>query len=220
MGNTIGYNFTTNWSLTDAAMLTANFNYGGLHQADSRVKIQTESAYWEVYGEWAQEVSNRFDFRIGLDYGKIDPEFEKVTFRTLAAEIKIGPFKQKHSFGIILEGQLNDKPFSIDMDTSTHTQYGFNLLTTLSYGFSPWLTIAGTLEREVELDRQDKFYMVSEISSKLRHYASIGLNVKPFPNHEITLEYGSMSGGKKCTLGTCVDLPPFKGFKCTLISRF
>jgi hypothetical protein len=44
--------------------------------------------------------------------------------------------------------------------------------------------------------------------------------VKPVAGTTVTGEYGSMSGGKKCTLGTCVDLPPFKGFKLTIESVF
>ncbi|MBN1761107.1 MAG: hypothetical protein JW863_22455 [Chitinispirillaceae bacterium] len=264
MGNSIGYNFTASYSPADATLLTANFNCGGRHDADSRVRIKSGSAYWDAYGEWSQEIGELIDFRIGVDYGKIDPEFSKVTYRTLAADIDFGPLRNRHSFGLTFEGQLNDKPFfaeqSIDAlkdlivrlvpadslspfinpstgdtlhkdtllydylvaesDRSKYTQYALNLLTTLSYGFSPWFIVSVTLEHEVALETQDYIHVVSDISSKIRNYASIGISAKPFPNHEVTLEYGSMSGGKKCTLGTCVDLPPFKGFKVTLVSRF
>jgi hypothetical protein len=258
MGNTIGYNFTTNWAPIEATLLTANFNIGGRHDSLSRLRMAPDSYYWEAYVEWAQQATPIIDFRIGGDYGKIDPEFPKVTYRTLAGAIDIGPVHDRHSFGITFEGQLNDKPFlaepsrqalkelivrTIPADTlvpllqqssgdtldydylvpdryrSKHMEYALNLLTTLSYGLSPWFVVSVTLEHEVTLETQDYIHVVSDIQSEVKNYASVGISAKPFPNHEITLEYGSMSGGKRCTLGTCVDLPPFKGFKLTLISR-
>jgi hypothetical protein len=77
-----------------------------------------------------------------------------------------------------------------------------------------------TFEHEVKLETQDYIHVVSDISAEINNYASVGINLKPFPNHILKLEYGSMSGGKKCTLGTCVDLPPFKGFRAMLTSMF
>jgi hypothetical protein len=77
-----------------------------------------------------------------------------------------------------------------------------------------------TMEHEVVLESLDDIHVQTEISSLTNNYASIGLLLKPFPNNTISMEYGSMSGGKKCTLGTCVDLPAYKGFKLLFTSMF
>lgn len=254
MGNSIGYNFTAGWSPFENAQLTAVFSYGGLHETDSRCKINPDYYYWEAYGEWAQEAGDLLDLKFGFDYGKLDPEYPKVTYRTLACKVDAGPFRQRHSFGVTLEGQLNSKPFlaeeneqalkdlivrvlpeeslrdvddTLDLDLlvddserSEYKQYAFNMLGILSYSLSPWLTIAVTLEHEVKLEKQDYIHIVSDISAEVHNYASFGINLKPFSNHILKLEYGSMSGGKKCTLGTCVDMPSFKGFRAMLTSMF
>ncbi|MBN1574940.1 MAG: hypothetical protein JW913_00205 [Chitinispirillaceae bacterium] len=256
MGDDVGYNFMLNWPVpSGSAILTADFSYGGSHDGENRFKIRPNSTYWEAYGEWAQEVGDRLNIKVGFDYGKLDPEQQKVTFRTLGVDVEAGPFRRRHSFGLILESQLNDKPFLAEKDAaalidlivrtvpadslqtyvtyndtlefgdllvpdserSRYRQYAFNLLATLSYHFAPWLSLAVTFEHEMLLEDQD-YNVVTDITSNFRNYASVGMNLKPFPNHTVTLEYGSMSGGKKCTLGTCIDLPPFKGFKLTVTS--
>jgi hypothetical protein len=256
MADIIGYKFMLNWAPTGSSMLTADFCFGGPHDHDSRFRLKKENSYWEAYGEWAQELGDRLNLKVGFDYGRVDPvEQPKVTFRTLACDVSAGPFAGRHSFGLVLESQLNDKPFLAEKDTaalmdlisrtvpantlsmystyedtlefgnplvpeserSRYRQYAFNLLATLSYHLSPWLSVAITLEHEMLLSKEEPS-IVTEILSETHNYASIGLNLKPFPNHTVTLEYGSMSGGKKCTLGTCVDLPPFKGFKLTINS--
>lgn len=101
---------------------------------------------------------------------------------------------------------------------STYTQFAVNLLTTLSYSYSPWLTGALTFEHEVKLEEFDNIHIVTDLSSHKKYYASAAIGIKPHPNHTLTIEYGSMSGGKKCSLGTCVDLPPFEGLKVKLVS--
>ena len=256
MADIIGYKFMLNWAPTGSSMLTADFCFGGPHDQDSRFRYKKKSSYWEAYGEWTQELGDRVNLKIGFDYGKVDNiEQPKVTFRTLACDVKAGPFRESHSFGLTLESQLNDKPFLAEKDTaafmdlilrtvpastlatystyedtlefgnllvpdserSHYRQYAFNLLAVLSYNLSPWLSVAITLEHEVLLSKEEP-PVVTNILSETHNYASIGLNLKPFTNHTITLEYGSMSGGKKCTMGTCVDVPPFKGFKLMINS--
>jgi hypothetical protein len=252
MGDAIGYKFMLNWSPLESSLLTGDFSFGGRHGHDTHFGITPESAYWEAYGEWSQEAGDRITAKVGIDYGKLDPEQPKVTFRTLACQVNAGPFKQRHSFGLTVESQLNDKPFlaepSIqslkdlivrtvhpdsllqdtlrfdylvpDAERSPYTQRAVNLLLTLTYSFSPLLTVGVTMEHEVVLESLDDIHVQTEISSLTNNYASIGLLLKPFPNNTISMEYGSMSGGKKCTLGTCVDLPEYKGFKLLFTSMF
>ncbi|MBN1309274.1 MAG: hypothetical protein JXA18_15225 [Chitinispirillaceae bacterium] len=258
MADIIGYKFMLNWAPTASSMLTADFSFGGPHDHDSHIRLQKESSYWEAYSEWAQELGDRLNLKVGIDYGKVDPiEWPKVTFRTLACDVSAGPFGERHSFGLVLESQLNDKPFLAEKDSaalmdlilrtvpantlatystyedtlvfgdllvpeserSRYQQYAFNLLATLSYHLSPWLSLAITLEHEMLLFKSDPSpSIVTNILSETYNYGSIGMNLKPTPSHTVTIEYGSMSGGKKCTMGTCVDVPPFKGFKLTLVS--
>jgi hypothetical protein len=219
MADALGYNILITGSPRRATLLTADFSYGGRHNGKERLAINPESDYWEAYGEWAEEAGDRFNVKVGFDYGKLDPEQQKVTFRTLACDIEAGPFGKGHSFGLVLESQLNDKTFFIKgSPEAPYRQYAFNVLGTPSYHFSPCFSVAVTLEREVTLDGQDVFDAATDIETKVRNYALLGVNIKPSANHTITLEYGSMSGGKKCTLGTCVDLPPFKGLKVMITS--
>ena len=253
MGDDLGYNFLLNASPFASTMLTVNFSYGGFHDGEKSLQINPNSNYWEAYAEWAQESWERLNFKVGFDYGKLDPNppNQNVTFRTLACDIEAGPFGKGHAFSFMLESQLNDKLFFAEKDSAAakglisreispdvlqteedtiqcaslvpddkwphHRQYAFNLLATLSYHFSPWFSLSLTLEREV-LPERDNVHIVTEIESMVNNYASIGLNLKPSPKHTITIEYGSMSGGKKCTLGTCTDLPAFKGFKLAVTS--
>ncbi|MBN1128909.1 MAG: hypothetical protein JXA71_07985 [Chitinispirillaceae bacterium] len=264
MADDIGYKVMLNWSPLVSSLLTVDFCYGGRHERESSFSIMEKSAYWEAYAEWSQDVSDRILAKAGVDYGKLDPEQPKVTFRTLAGQVNAGPYRERHSFGIILENQLNDKPFLAEQDEqalknliarivpqdsltpvvdpvsgdtlykdtllydylvpdaerSSYTQRGLNLLLTLTYGFAPWLTLSMTLEREVVLEDMDNIHVVTDIASSINSYASFGLVLRPFPDNTLTLEYGSMSGGKKCTLGTCVDLPAFRGFRMNFTSMF
>ena len=253
MGDAVGYKFMLNWSPVESSLLTADFSYGGRHEPDTRFSIMPKSTYWEAYGEWSQEVGDRISAKVGFDYGKLDPDDQpKVTFRTLACQVNAGPFKERHSLGLTVESQLNDKPFlaepdiqalkdlivrtvhpdSLQLDTlrfdylvpdaarTPYTQRAINLLLTLTYGFSPLLVVSVTLEHEVVLDPLDDIHVQTEISALTNNYASIGLVLKPFPNNTVSMEYGSMSGGKKCTLGTCVDLPPYKGLRLLFTSMF
>ena len=103
---------------------------------------------------------------------------------------------------------------------NTHTQYVFNFLAILEYSFRHWLAVSVTFEHESLPDERDNVTIIPVITSKKRNFASLGIRVRPIEGTTITGEYGSMSGGKKCTLGTCVDLPPFKGFKLTIESVF
>lgn len=105
-------------------------------------------------------------------------------------------------------------------ERNTHMQYTFNILTTLEYSFRDWFTISFTFEHEALPEDREHVTIISAITSKQHDYASVGLRVKPIDGTTVTTEYGSMSGGKKCTLGTCVDLPPFEGFKLTIESVF
>jgi hypothetical protein len=262
MDDVIGYDLSVNWPAGEATLLTADVSFGGRHRENSRIGIAPATRYWEAYAEWAQEINDKLNIRTGFDWGRLDPDLQRVTYRTLACDIEAGPFAKRHSFGLILEGQLNDKLFyaendvqalkaliartlpadllvpivnettgevlrdTLDLDPlvadsarSRHTQYALNLLATISYGFSPWVSIAVTLEHETGFDN-DNVHIVSEIASPKRNYASIGISVRPTDNHNITVEYGSMSGGKKCSLGTCVDLPPFTGLKVMVTSTF
>ncbi|MBN1129319.1 MAG: hypothetical protein JXA71_10050 [Chitinispirillaceae bacterium] len=264
MDNTVGYKVMLNWSPLESSLLTADFCYGGRHGRDSWYGITPNATYWEAYAEWSQEAADRITTKVGMDYGKLDPEQPKVTFRTLACQVNAGPYWKRHSFGITLESQFNDKPFLAEPDMqalkelithvvpadslspyidpvsgdtlhkdtllydylvpdaqrSSYTQRGLNLLLTLTYGFAPWLTMSMTLEREVMLEDLDNIHVVTDIASRINNYASIGMVLKPFSNNTLTLEYGSMSGGKKCTLGTCVDMPAFRGFKMNFTSMF
>jgi len=253
MGDAIGYKFMLNWSPVESSLLTADFSYGGRHEPDTRFSIMPQSAYWEAYGEWSQEIGDRITAKAGFDYGKLDPyDQPKVTFRTLACQVNAGPFKERHSLGLTVESQLNDKPFlaepdiqalknlivrtvhpdSLGLDTlqfdylvpdaarTPYTQHAINLLLTLTYGFSPLLVVSVTLEHEVVLDPLDDIHVQTDISALANNYASIGLVLRPFPNNTVSMEYGSMSGGKKCTLGSCVDLPAYKGLRLLFTSMF
>jgi hypothetical protein len=252
MDDALGYNFLITASPRKSTVVTANFSFGGDHDSVKSLRIKPKSDYWDAYAEWVEDAGERFNIKVGFDYGKLDPAYQNVTFRTLACDIEAGPFGKGHAFGLVLESQLNDKLFLAEKDSAalrnliirkvpsdslvnpdtfgldylvpdderTHyRQYAFNLLATLSYYFSPWLSLSLTLEREQVLESPENIHVVTDIeSTKVNNYASIGVNLKPSPKHTILLEYGSMSGGRKCTLGTCVDLPMFKGFKLTITS--
>lgn len=256
MGNELAYNFLLNWSPFEAALLTASATFGGGHKSDNRITLQPREPYWEIYTEWQQELSERITVTFGLDYGQIDPDSpnEEVTFRTLAGMMEAGPYRERHSFKITVESQLNSKPVLaengidelklliidiVNPDTTgsenwvehntsliplsyrnTHIQYVFNVLTTLEYSFKHWFAVSFTFEHESLPDEREQVMIISDITSQQRNFASVGIRVKPIEGTTITGEYGSMSGGKKCTLGTCVDLPPFEGFKLTIESVF
>jgi hypothetical protein len=254
MADAVGYNAMLTWSPTQSATVIADFNFGGTHKPGRN--------YWEAYGEWQQETGDLLTTKVGFDYGKLEPEQQQATYRTLACDIETGPYGKGHSFGLTLETQLNDKPFLSEKDNaslidlirrtvpsdslkpfinqktgdtiardpllydylvpdgkrSNYRQYALNLLVTLSYHFVPWLTVAVTFEHEMKLDDRDYIHDATEIDSKSRNYASLGVSLKPNSSNTISMEFGSMSGGKKCTLGTCVDIPVFKGFKLTITS--
>jgi hypothetical protein len=165
-------------------------------------------------------LGDRCHLKIGFDYGKLEPDLDSAIFRTLAADIEAGPFWKCHSFGLILESQLNDIVIPVEKpnEQTSYRQYAFNLLATVSYHFVPWFTLALTFEHERPLFDRQFVNDESEIESISIDYASVGFSLKPTSGSTITAEYGSMSGGKICTMGTCVDLPAFKGFKLTVTS--
>lgn len=221
MGNELAYNVLLNWSPFETALLTGNVTIGGRHEQDNQCTVEPQDFYWELYTEWQQEIGDRIAIKTGIDYGKIDPDppNTEVTFRTLAGLIEAGPYRDMHSFKITVENQLNDKPIRLD-NGGSHIQYVYNFLTTLGYSFSHWLTVSYTFEHEELPFRNEQAADISTITAQKRDYGSVGILVKPIAGTTITGEYGSMSGGKKCTLGTCVDLPPFKGLKVTIESVF
>ncbi len=258
MNDIIGYKLQLNWSPDASSMLTADFSFGGAHDTDSRTRLKKENRYWEAYGEWTQEIGSRINLKMGLDYGRIDADDQPdVTYRTIGFDVNAGPFADRHSFGITLESQVNDKFFLVEKDSaalmnliletvppevlercesfedsleygdlfipdnkrSRRRKFAFNLFSAISYHFSQWISVSITLEHETVLTKDDPFpHIITESLSEKHNYASIGVNLKPFPNHTLTVEYGSMSGGKKCTLGTCVEVPPFKGIRMLLTS--
>ncbi len=101
-----------------------------------------------------------------------------------------------------------------------HTQYVFNILVALEYSFKHWFSVSFTYEHESLPEARDNVTILSAITSKKRDFSSVGVRIEPIEGTTIRGEYGTMSGGKKCTLGTCVDLPPFKGFRFTIESVF
>jgi len=255
MGNELAYNLLLNWSPFEAALFTINTTSGGSHWPDNRFTLLPKNPYREIYTEWQQEISKRMSAKVGLDYGLIDPDppNEEVTFRTLAGMMEAGPYRERHSFKVTLESQLNSKPVLaenniddlkqliidienpdttsenwVELNTSlipasyrnTHTQYVFNILATLEYSFKNRFSISVTFEHESLPDERKNVMVVADITSTNRNFASIGVRVEPIDGTTITGEYGSMSGGKKCTLGTCVDLPPFKGIRLSIESVF
>ena len=255
MGNELAYKFLLNWSPFEAALITADATYGGRHKPQRQGTLQPAEPYWEIYTEWQQEINERISAKVGLDYGLIDPDppNEEVTFRTLAGMMEAGPYRERHSFKVTLESQLNSKPvlaekniddlkqLIIDIENpdttsenwvelatslipasyrTTHTQYVFNILATLEYSFKHRFSISVTFEHESLPDERKNVMLISEITATKRDFLSVGVRVEPIDGTTITGEYGSMSGGKKCTLGTCVDLPPFEGFKLTIESVF
>ena len=221
MNDQLAYNLLVNWSPFEEALFTGNITFGGMHEPENQLTISTEEPYWEAYTEWQQEISDRISVKGGFDYGRIDPDPPNtdVTFRTLAGMLEAGPFRDNYSFKLILENQLNDKPVRLD-NGETYTQYLYNFLTSLECSFSQWFTVSFTFEHEELPFRNEQASTDSAVTAEKRNYAAVGILVKPFDGTTITGEYGSMSGGKKCTLGTCVDLPPFEGFKLTIESVF
>jgi hypothetical protein len=92
-------------------------NFGGRHEpleVDStkyslfKFKVDNENGgYYDIYAELYKKFGEKFDLKIGADYGQIDPKKYHIIYRTLAGKTNIGPFSKKHTFGLQGELQVN-----------------------------------------------------------------------------------------------------------------
>ena len=81
---------------------------------------------------------------------------------------------------------------------------------TLNYSYSLAFTVFGGFTSEEFGDRQEPFPKRS---------GAVSVNIR-YREHDLNLFYGDQRGGFVCTEGACREVPPFRGFKLTLVSRF
>lgn len=123
----IGYNAEITWTPTERTQVLVTANFGGPHVINtedsvnaentkySLFKFETEKksafgiegSYYDIYAELKQKIGEKLDLTIGLDYGQMDPKHTNILYRTLAGKLDIGPFNEKHNFGVQGEMQLN-----------------------------------------------------------------------------------------------------------------
>lgn len=227
MYDDLGYNMSLNWSGDKTTLLT-NFSIGGNHvmKDDSTkysfVKLAEDHRYWESYSQWEQNFSELFNIRSGFSIGVIDNVYEPNRLdRTLGLKLLFGPFADKHSVELTVEGQYATEEFEFKTDSTEDviSQDLFNLFFKPSYSLSPFLNLflAGEIEPEFY-----KNYADAKVGgdTDINYYLSGGLKFTPVPNHVISIEAGSMSGRMECNPPPCVYIQPFKGVKVTLNSIF
>lgn len=120
----LGYNFEVSWTPGDNTQIFINGNFGGHHLEKSKDSSNTEysffnfkkekdlkfgegGSYYDIYAELTQNINDLLKLKLGIDYGQIDPKHVNILYRTIAGRLDIGPFKDKHLFGLQGELQLN-----------------------------------------------------------------------------------------------------------------
>jgi hypothetical protein len=227
MYDDLGYNMSLNWSREKTILLT-NFSIGGNHILNndstkySYYKLAKDRRYWESYSQWEQNFTNWFNLTSGFSIGIIDNVYYPNRLdRILATKLLFGPFADKHSFELIIEGQYSTEDFDHPVDTiqDTKSQDVYNLFIKPSYSLSPFLSIffAGEIEPEFYKD-----YDAAKIGddTDINYYFSGGFTFSPVPNHALSFEAGSMSGRMECNPPPCVYIQSFKGIRVTLNSIF
>jgi hypothetical protein len=227
MDDDLGYNASINWSREKTALLT-NFSIGGdhlLNDDSTKYKMFTfaeERRYWESYSQWEQNFTDWFNITFGFSIGIMDNIYYPNRLdRTLGSKLLFGPFADKHSFELIVEGQYTTEDFEHPFDTTQNTisQDVYNLFIKPSYSLSPFLSIflAGEIEPEFYKDYNAA---KNDDDTDINYYFSGGVTFSPVENHVLTIEAGSMSGRMECNPPPCVYIQSFKGIKVTLNSIF
>lgn len=118
VGDILGYGAVLAWSHFDPTTLTFAYNTGGPHESnDNVVRFDRDQGYWDTYLEWSQDVNDWLDFKLGLDYNKLDAAQQKSRHGTLGAKAHLGPFFDHHGLDLLLELQRNHKSFLAERDS-------------------------------------------------------------------------------------------------------
>lgn len=216
----IGYNTSLTWSHFDPTTIILAFNCGGKHEITdwSFFTFSKEKRYWEIHSEWEQRIKEWLTSKLFFNIGDRDTDKPHYLERSFGVLINLGPFHEKHSFDIQVEGQVNTREFNADTNSSAFTTVN-NIYAKLSYSLSPYLTVYGVLEKETNFD--DNFFLTAGIAgTKENFYKSMGIGFNPHPQHSLFVEFGSFSSGKICSPPPCTYVPSFKGVKLLAVSTF
>ncbi|MBD3168144.1 MAG: hypothetical protein GF307_01590 [candidate division Zixibacteria bacterium] len=81
---------------------------------------------------------------------------------------------------------------------------------TLNYSYSLSITVSGGFTSEEFTQFDDPFPSRS---------GAVSVNIR-YGEHDLNIFYGDQRGGFVCTEGACREVPPFRGMKMILVSRF
>ena len=175
--------------------------------------------------------SDEFKYADGVRhlYGGIEKDFANAAFMDVVVgyrEIELGrwthvefdagiPFLPTHS----IEGQIQWRQFQglgLDEDTSFGSEF-FQL----SYNWAPYLIVTAQYEHSDEPRAGSTGGgTVSGSGDSKENFHAIEVKIKPVESVIVSLFYGAVRGGLRCSGGVCREVPAFDGFKGELAFQF
>lgn len=111
VGDFLGYNGSVSWLGLEGHEFLVLASIGGTHKRDETDdepnSFAFDKKYNEIYTEWSGTLFDKFDSRVGFDFGKVDKDHPDMNSFTLGVDLKDSDLFGSWGIGLTAEGQYN-----------------------------------------------------------------------------------------------------------------